>query len=152
MKNMNKKTDWSIFFIRFTYLLGAILDFLVASSMTLYIFFQINIGLDFPDPTTELRFVLVAGMTLMWGWTVLLVWGFFKPIERRLILFFTAVPVVLGYFLGELVVFVQGYSSQSVQTFAVISSIRGVLIIIFITAYFLTIRIKNQRVSEQRVS
>lgn len=43
---------------------------------------------------------LIAGMAafLMAGWTVLLVWTAQKPIERRAILAFTAIPVAAGIF------------------------------------------------------
>ena len=95
---MKKQMHLDLIFIRFAYWLGALMDFLVALSMTLYVFFQVNIGMDYPEPTNELRFMLSAGMALMWGWTILLIWGDRKPIERRLILFFTAFPVVLGLF------------------------------------------------------
>lgn len=64
---MKKLAQYDILFIRFAYWLGAIMDLLVALSMTLYIFFEVNIGMDYPTPTLETRYVLIAGMALMWG-------------------------------------------------------------------------------------
>ena len=144
---MKKQIQLDLLFIRFAYLIGAIMDFLVALSMTLYVFFQINIGMEYLDPTNELRYMLIAGMALMWGWTALLVWGFMKPLDRRLLLLFTAFPVVLGLFAGEFLLYLQGYSNQGTTNFVIFQSIRGILFIIFMIAYFLAIRMKK-RVSE----
>ncbi|MBA7550430.1 hypothetical protein ES705_42944 [subsurface metagenome] len=60
---MKKSAQYDILFIRFAYWLGAIMDLLVALSMTLYIFFEVNIGIDYPTPTLETRYVLIAGMS-----------------------------------------------------------------------------------------
>jgi len=134
---MKQPLQFDIIFIRFTYWLGAILDLLVAISMTLYIFFEVNIGMNYPTPTPETRYMLIAGMALMWGWTVLLIWGDRKPLERRLILLFTAFPVVFGLLIGELVLYLQGYASQTVVQFSIFQSIRLILLIIFIISFFL---------------
>ncbi len=146
---MKKQMQLDLIFIRFAYWLGALMDFLVALSMTLYVFFQVNIGMDYPEPTNELRFMLSAGMALMWGWTILLIWGDRKPIERRLILFFTAFPVVLGLFTGELVLFLQGYSNQTVTQFAIFQSIRILLFIIFIIAFVFALKRSNKKSNEE---
>ena len=146
---MKKQIQLDLIFIRFAYWLGAVMDFLVALSMTLYVFFQVNIGMNYPEPTNELRFMLSAGMALMWGWTILLVWGDRKPIKRRLILLFTAFPVVLLLFINELVLFLQGYSNQTVTQFAVFQSIRSLLFIIFIIAFILAVRRNYKKINEE---
>jgi len=122
------------------------MDLLVAISMTLYIFFEINIGMNYPSPTPETRFMLVAGMALMWGWTVLLIWGDRKPLERRLILLFTAFPVVFGLFIGELVLYLQGYATQTVVQFSIFQSIRFILFTIFIISFFLARKRTNTKI------
>jgi len=145
---MKKIDQYDILFIRFTYWLGAIMDLLVALSMTLYIFFEVNIGMNYPTPTLETRYMLIAGMSLMWGWTVLLIWGDRKPIERRLILLFTAFPVVFGLFVGELVLFLQGFTSQNTTQFAIFQSIRFILMIIFLVGFFLAR--KNVKINKMK--
>jgi len=40
---------------------------------------------------------------LMLGWTVLLLWAAGRPVERRAVLLFTAVPVVVGLMVVELI-------------------------------------------------
>lgn len=78
-------------------------------------------------------------------WTVLLIWGDRKPIERRLILLFTAFPVVFGLFIGELVLFLQGFTSQNTTEFAIFQSIRFILFTIFLVGFFLARKkVKNQ--------
>ena len=133
---MKQSLQFDILFIRFSYWLGAIMDLLVALSMTLYIFFEVNIGMNYPPLTPETRFMLIAGMALMWGWTVLLIWGDSKPLERRVILLFTAFPVVFGLFIGELVLYLQGYTNHTVVQFSIFQTIRFVLFSIFCISFF----------------
>ncbi len=143
---MKQPLQFDILFIRLTYWIGAIMDLLVALSMTLYTFFEINIGMNYPTPTTETRFMLITGMALMWGWTVLLIWGERKPIERRLILLFTAFPVVFGLFIGELVLYLQGYASQTLVQFSIFQTIRFILFSIFCVSFFLA---RKKAISKQ---
>jgi hypothetical protein len=42
--------------------------------------------------------VLGIAASMMAGWTVLLAWASFKPVKRRAVLLFTAVPVITGLF------------------------------------------------------
>ncbi len=93
--------------------------------------------MDFPDANLENRYMLVAGMTLMWGWTALLIWGDRKPVERRMLLLLTAMPVVILYFVGELVLFLQGAVDTSITQFVIFQSIRFGLLSIFIASYFI---------------
>jgi preprotein translocase subunit SecF len=134
---LKEKLDKGIIFIRFAYWIGAIMNLLVAISMTLYVFFELNIGMDFPDANLENRYMLVAGMALMWGWTALLIWGDRKPVERKMLLLLTAMPVVILYFVGDLVLFLQGAGDPNIASFVIIQSIRIVLLSIFISSYFI---------------
>jgi len=47
-------------------------------------------------PTPEYTYAIGLAAALMAGWTVLLVWGAVRPVERRGLLLITAVPVVAG--------------------------------------------------------
>lgn len=42
------------------------------------------------------REIIISGIALEFGWVVLLGWMIFKPIERRYILLFTVIPIILG--------------------------------------------------------
>jgi hypothetical protein len=48
------------------------------------------------------------GAFLMLGWTILLLWAYRQPLERRYIALFTAV-VITGFVLMEIVLANQGY-------------------------------------------
>ena len=55
-----------------------------------------TISLLIPSRTgeTEFRYSMGVAAALMFGWTVLLIWGDRKPVERRGILLLTAFPVI----------------------------------------------------------
>lgn len=46
----------------------------------------------------DMRRAMGVAAALMTGWTVLLIWTAQKPIERRAVMVFTAVPVIAGLF------------------------------------------------------
>lgn len=141
---MKNNLDFKILFIHFAYWLGAIMDFLVAGSMFLYVFFGINIGMGFPAVTAETKFMLISGMALMIGWTVLLIWGDRKPLERRHLLLITAFPVVFTYLLGEIIIYILGESTQTLTELILFQIIRTVLIIVFIAAFILATKQKEK--------
>jgi hypothetical protein len=53
-------------------------------------------GGEFARLGVEYRYAMGIGASLMAGWTVLLIWGSLKPIERRDLLIITVFPVVTG--------------------------------------------------------
>jgi hypothetical protein len=57
----------------------------------------------------DARLALLMGASLMFGWTVLLIWADRKPVERKGILLITIVPVVVGLALTTLYGFLKGY-------------------------------------------
>jgi hypothetical protein len=63
-------------------------------------------GLD--DPSGAYRFAQGYGAALMLGWTVLLVWAYQRPLERRGVAALTLV-VIAGFVLTELVSAASGW-------------------------------------------
>lgn len=49
-----------------------------------------------PQHSIVIREILISAIVLEFGWTALLVWLVFKPFERRHILLFTIIPILLG--------------------------------------------------------
>jgi hypothetical protein len=49
------------------------------------------------------------GASLMFGWALLLLWGSFKPIERKGILLLTIFPVLFGLSISSIVVVFSGF-------------------------------------------
>ena len=53
------------------------------------------------DPSGTYRFAMGYGASLMFGWTILLLWAFRRPVERHAVAAFTAV-VIAGLIVAEL--------------------------------------------------
>ncbi|MFW9817968.1 MAG: hypothetical protein ACFFE5_00035 [Candidatus Thorarchaeota archaeon] len=88
--------DKKIVFVRFSYWYGALLDFLVFLDMIMSIIFEFS--LIIPNVSTDIsyKYQTGTGAFLMLGWTIILIWADRKPIERKDILLLTAIPVVVG--------------------------------------------------------
>ncbi len=85
-----------IIFIRFTYWYGAILDLLVFLDMIISVIFEFSVSLSNVSSDISYKYQTGTGSFLMLGWTILLLWADRKPIERKDILLITAIPVVIG--------------------------------------------------------
>jgi hypothetical protein len=129
------KDELKIIFIKITYWFGAIMDLLVAVSMTLYIFFDINLGLNLPAITLENKTLLVWGLGLMWGWTILLIWGNMKPIERRSLILITLVPVLFLYMFSDIFIVIESGYIPNLPNFIRDNVLRGILVMFSLTGY-----------------
>ena len=85
-----------IIFIRFTYWYGAFLDLLVFLDMIISIIFEFSVTMTNVSTDVSYKYQTGTGAFLMLGWTILLVWADRKPIERKDILLLTAIPVIVG--------------------------------------------------------
>lgn len=114
--------DRKILLIRFTYWYGAVLDFLVFLDMVISIIFEFSISI--PNVSTDIsyKYQTGTGAFLMLGWTFLLIWADRKPIERKDVLLLTAIPVVVGIMLINIL-------------FTVFWFLSVITLIIFVIAY-----------------
>ena len=125
-------------FIQFTYLLGIVLDGLLGIDMFLDAFFGITIYLpnqNIPLPTPDTQSVMILGTSLMIGWTVLLIWGLLKPIERKGTLVITAFPVVTIYLAYDVYSYFSPLYSIELGSWVSILCIRVVLLGLFLLSY-----------------
>ena len=53
------------------------------------------------DPSGTYRFAMGYGASLMFGWTIMLLWAYRRPVERRAVAAFTVV-VIAGLIVAEL--------------------------------------------------
>ena len=94
------RTNAKLIFIKIFFIIGTILDGLCAIEMLmgailgdqspfLGMAYSISGGISYQYA------MFIAGIFML-GWTVLLFWGVFKPIERKEILIITWIPVVVG--------------------------------------------------------
>jgi hypothetical protein len=82
--------------LRVCFLIGAITDGLAVVPMLSPSIGAMLFGGEFARLGVEYRYAMGIGASLMAGWTVLLLWGSVKPIERRDLLIITVFPVVTG--------------------------------------------------------
>jgi len=91
--------------LRMAFLAGAITDGLALLPMLSPPLAEVLWG--FRDPTGSYRFAMGYGASLMLGWTVLLLWAYRSPIERRFVAALT-VLVIYGLIATEVVAVLSG--------------------------------------------
>jgi len=90
------RTGKGVGFLRACYWIGAVADLLATVPLLFPEVAKAMFGLQVaPDGSANLYASRVAA-SLMLGWTALLVWGSFKPVERRGVILLTLVPVLAG--------------------------------------------------------
>ena len=90
------------------FIIGAILDGLVAVVMLTPSLEALAWGFEEPVLDPGYRFAMSFGAALMVGWTALLVWAAAKPAERRVVAPLTML-VVLGLMLAEILGMASGF-------------------------------------------
>ena len=126
--------------IKIAYIVGIILDGLLGFDMFLYTFLGKSIYLqnqNIPISNSNTQPVMMLGTALMIGWTVLLIWGFLKPIERKGTMMITAFPVVFLYLIYDIFQLNNDISITDVNSKISVMIIRCCLIILLILAYIL---------------
>jgi len=84
--------------LRVAYLVGAVADALAIVPMLFPSVATLMWGIEESSPA--FRFAAASAAALMFGWTVLLVWAYQQPIERRAVAAFT-ILVVVGLAVAE---------------------------------------------------
>ena len=92
--------------LRTAFLVGAVTDAIALVPMTLPPMAKLLWGFD--DTSGAYRFAMGYGASLMLGWTVLLVWAYQRPVERRFIAALT-VLVISGLVITEVIAVSSGY-------------------------------------------
>jgi hypothetical protein len=82
----------AVFWLKLAFIIGAIIDGLAVIPMVIPWAAKIFWGFD--GFTGIYYFAMGMGASLMLAWTVLLVWAYGKPLERRFIALFTIVILV----------------------------------------------------------
>ena len=141
---MNSKQK-KILYIRFSYWLPAILDALLAGDLILYILFGTTIYLNYPVLTPITQYLARQVIPLVIGWTILLIWGDQKPIERRILLLLTALSLLLlGLFL-DLVLLMLGNEVILLETNIMTFIIQTLLMILILIGYAISNNLSKQR-------
>ena len=86
----------TIRFLRISYWVGAIVDAIVIVPMVSSSVGGVMLGITDCDPGPDYRYAIGIGSSLMCGWVMLLLWVDRKPVERKGVLLFTIIPVLVG--------------------------------------------------------
>ena len=116
--------------LRTAFLAGAITD---AGAVLPMLFPQLsNLLWGFRDISGSYRFTMVYGASLMLGWTLLLLWAYRLPLERR----FVAAPIVLVIF-GLVLTEVVAVHSSVVEAWRMVPTwcLQALLLVLFAGAY-----------------
>lgn len=92
--------------LRVAFLAGAITDAVAVIPLLVPPVARLLWGFD--DPSGGYRFAMGYAASLMIGWTVLLIWAYQRPIERRFVAALT-VLVIYGLALTEVVAVLSGH-------------------------------------------
>jgi hypothetical protein len=101
-----KMKNKAVFWLKLSFLVGAITDALALIPMAVPWAAKIFWGFD--DFTGIYYFAMGMGASLMLAWTILLLWAYHKPLERRNIALFTII-IIAGFVVTETVGMIQGY-------------------------------------------
>ena len=126
----NKVVTW----LKVSFLTGAIIDALVLIPMAVPAAAKIFWG--FSGFSGIYYFAMGMGASLMSGWTILLLWAYRKPLERRYIALFTAV-VVTGFVIMEIVLANQGYMPISKKFWGSLV-MQAILVLLFGYSFFIS--------------
>jgi hypothetical protein len=102
-------TEKKVRLLKIAFWTGAITDALATIVMVFPQLRTLIFGSDRFILTPKYRYALGLGAALMMGWTVLLLWGSFKPIERKGILIITVFPVITGIVIAQIYAVISGY-------------------------------------------
>ena len=91
----------AIRWLRICYRVGAIVDLAAGVQMLCPPLFAFGMGLANFNPGPDYRYAMGMGASLMFGWTVLLLWADRRPVERMGVLPLTVVPVIAAMALNE---------------------------------------------------
>ena len=125
---MKKKS--AEFWLRAAFAAGAVTDAAAVFPMLFPWAAKLLWGFEtFPE---QYQFAMRLGAALMTAWTVLLVWGCFKPLERRMIAPMT-VLIVLWFLAAEIIAIANGTLTLDNALVSMIMQI--VLSVLFIAAF-----------------
>ena len=119
--------------LRIAYWVGAIVDLAAGAQMLCPPLFAFGMGLKGFNPGPDYRYAMGMGASLMFGWTVLLLWADRRPIERMGVLPLTVVPVIAGVALNEAAGVGSGF--LSVTAAAPIWALQAVISALFLVSY-----------------
>jgi hypothetical protein len=126
----------SITWLRISFYLGALADALMTVALVTPALWGWMLKIEDFAPDLRYRVDMGIGAALMLGWTVLLLWGARKPLERKGVLLLTVVPVICGLFAAAVAGVVTGLSplSASLTVLVFLPLLGGLLLFSYLNA------------------
>ena len=123
----------AIRWLRICYWVGAIVDLAAGVQMLCPPLFAFGMRLTNFNPGPDYRYAMGMGASLMFGWTVLLLWADRRPVERMGVLPLTVVPVIAGLALNQAAGVGSGFLSVAAAT--PIWALQAVVSALFLVSY-----------------
>ncbi len=130
-----------MFFIKACYYVGFAADLAATVPLVCPGAAQAMFGLDPSSVSGDYLYVARVGASLMMGWTLLLLWGSFKPIERRGVLLLTVCPVCTGLVPASILAVTSGTITAGYMIPLWIFYV--IMVPAFCIAYVLAVRMKS---------
>jgi hypothetical protein len=129
----------AVFWLRVSFIIGAVVD--AAALVPMLIPWAAKIFWGFEDFSGMYYFAMGMGASLMLAWTILLLWAYRKPLERRYIALFTVI-ILIGMIIMETVSVNNGY----IQFSKIVGSLvlQTVWLVLFSYSFFISSKFKNK--------
>jgi hypothetical protein len=126
----------SITWLRISFYLGALADALMTVALVTPALWGWMLKIDNFAPDLRYRVDMGIGAALMLGWTILLLWGARRPLERKGVLLLTVIPVICGLFTAAVAGVVTGLSplSASLTVLVFLPLLAGLLLFSYVKA------------------
>jgi hypothetical protein len=131
-----------LIFIKICFYIGAVIDFIAMLPLLFPGLAVIMFGLNPHVFSEEYLYVSRIGASLMAGWTILLVWGSLKPVERKGLLLITVCPVLAGLIVSSILVVASGFIK--LQFILPLWILYAVIVPMYIAAYMIAGKIKSE--------
>ncbi len=107
----------AVFWLKLSFITGAIIDGLMVIPMAIP--WAAKLFWGYEDFNGMYYAAMGMGASLMLAWTILLVWAFRKPLERRYVALFTMI-IVIGFVLSEIIQVSRGYADLGDIAFSLV--------------------------------
>jgi len=132
--------------LRFSYRVGAVADGFFALAMIFPKLWGMTLGLDHFSPILQHRLDMAVGASLMFSWTILLLWADRKPLERKGVLLLTVFPALLCLVITGIIAVLLG--ATSLRNILHVFLMQAALAVLFLTSYILARRAERAAARE----
>jgi hypothetical protein len=123
----------SVVLLKISYVIGFILDALVAIQMFFPSILATTAGLGTFYPGPDFLYASYMSGVMMLGWCAILLWCYRKPVERMGVLLITDIPVIIGLMVNDVLSYMMGF--LPLTALIIYLAIQAGLILLFAISY-----------------